>query len=144
MRPLQAHCHLGLGKLYRRAGRADRARIELTAAVEMLRAMDVTFWLPEAETELSGAIGDPNRVISTCSSRGRLRRLGVAEPTTQTRSTQKLTIIQSQDEFFDLKSKFKFAKMGVRGAKKELSETPLSLPCSIYLFLRLRIDIEET
>jgi hypothetical protein len=65
MRPLQAHCHLGLGKLYRRAGRADRARIELTAAVEMLRAMDVTFWLPEAETELSGAIGDPNRVIST-------------------------------------------------------------------------------
>jgi tetratricopeptide (TPR) repeat protein len=52
MRPLQAHCHLGLGKLYRRTGRVREARIELSAAVEMLRAMEMAFWLPEAESEL--------------------------------------------------------------------------------------------
>jgi hypothetical protein len=52
MGPLQAHCHLSLGKLYRRMGRPDEARAELTRAAEMLRAMGMTFWLPEAETEL--------------------------------------------------------------------------------------------
>jgi class 3 adenylate cyclase/tetratricopeptide (TPR) repeat protein len=52
MRPLQAHCHLGLGKLHRRAGRAQKARLELSAAVEMLRTMEMAFWLPEAEAEL--------------------------------------------------------------------------------------------
>ena len=53
MRPLQAHCHLGLGKLYRRTGRAGEARAELGTGVEMLRAMEMTFWLPEAEAELA-------------------------------------------------------------------------------------------
>jgi tetratricopeptide (TPR) repeat protein len=52
MRPLQAHCHLGLGKLYGRTGRAREACIELSAAVEMLRAMEMEFWVPEAESEL--------------------------------------------------------------------------------------------
>ncbi len=56
MRPLQAHCHLGLGKLYRRIGRVDEARGELRAAVEMLRAMEMMFWLPEAEAELAVAV----------------------------------------------------------------------------------------
>ena len=54
MRPLQAHCDSGLGKLYRRLGRLDEARAELTAVV-MLREMGMTFWLPEAEAELTGA-----------------------------------------------------------------------------------------
>jgi tetratricopeptide (TPR) repeat protein len=53
MRPLQAHCHLGLGKLYRRIGRHDEARAELATAVSMLREMGMTFWLPEAEAELA-------------------------------------------------------------------------------------------
>jgi tetratricopeptide (TPR) repeat protein len=55
MRPLVAHCRLGLGKLLRRTGRADEARAELTTAVEMLRAMGMTFWLAEAERELAKA-----------------------------------------------------------------------------------------
>ena len=42
MRPLQAHCHLGLGKLYRRVGRLDEARAELATAVTMLREMGMT------------------------------------------------------------------------------------------------------
>jgi hypothetical protein len=52
MRPLQAHCHLGLGTLYRRIGRLGEARAELTGAVGMLREMGMTFWLPEAEAEV--------------------------------------------------------------------------------------------
>ncbi|HZO28104.1 MAG TPA: AAA family ATPase [Chloroflexota bacterium] len=55
MRPLQAHCHLGLGKLYRRVGRLDEARTELATAVTMLREMGMEYWLPEAERELAGA-----------------------------------------------------------------------------------------
>jgi hypothetical protein len=54
MRPLQAHCHLGLGKLYRRISRLDEARAELATAVPMLREMGMAFWLPEAERELAG------------------------------------------------------------------------------------------
>jgi tetratricopeptide (TPR) repeat protein len=53
MRPLQAHCHLGLGKLYVKIGRHDTARVELTAATEMYRAMEMTFWLPQAEVALA-------------------------------------------------------------------------------------------
>jgi tetratricopeptide (TPR) repeat protein len=53
MRPLQAHCHLGLGKLHRRVGRREEARAELVTAVTMLREMGMAFWLPEAEAELA-------------------------------------------------------------------------------------------
>jgi tetratricopeptide (TPR) repeat protein len=53
MRPLLAHCYLGLGTLYSRTGRAEHARAELTAAIELYRAMDMTFWLPQAETALA-------------------------------------------------------------------------------------------
>jgi tetratricopeptide (TPR) repeat protein len=57
MRPLQAHCHLRLGKLYVKTGRRDAARVELTAAIELYRAMAMTFWLPQAETSLAEAGG---------------------------------------------------------------------------------------
>jgi class 3 adenylate cyclase/tetratricopeptide (TPR) repeat protein len=48
MRPEVAHCHLGLGKLYRRTG--DRAKVDehLTAAASMYRAMEMSFWLAQA------------------------------------------------------------------------------------------------
>ncbi|HTE86004.1 MAG TPA: AAA family ATPase, partial [Dehalococcoidia bacterium] len=55
MRPLQARCHLGLGKLYRRVGRVGDSRAELATAVEMLSAMGMTHWLPEAEDNLARA-----------------------------------------------------------------------------------------
>jgi len=57
MRPLQAHCHLGLGRLYRRIGRHDEAHAELATAVAMLREMGMAFWLPEAERELANVGG---------------------------------------------------------------------------------------
>jgi len=54
MRPLLAHCHLGLGKLDRRAGRHEQAHEHLTAATAMYREMDMRFWLEKAETDLRG------------------------------------------------------------------------------------------
>jgi tetratricopeptide (TPR) repeat protein len=52
MRPLQAHCHLGLGKLYAKIGRRAEARTDLSAAIELYRAMEMTFWLSQAEAAL--------------------------------------------------------------------------------------------
>jgi class 3 adenylate cyclase/tetratricopeptide (TPR) repeat protein len=56
MRPLVAHCHLGLAKLYRRAGRRDKARDHLTIATTMYRKMDMRFWLEQAEVEMGGLV----------------------------------------------------------------------------------------
>jgi tetratricopeptide (TPR) repeat protein len=53
MRPLQAHCHHGLGRLYSQTGRREDARAELSAAITLYRAMDMTFWLPQAEAALA-------------------------------------------------------------------------------------------
>ena len=49
MRPLVAHCHLGLGKLYRRTGKREQAQEHLTTATTMYREMDMRFWLEQAE-----------------------------------------------------------------------------------------------
>ena len=53
MRPLQAHCHRGLGTLYGLVGREPQARAALSTAVELYRAMAMTFWLPQAEAALA-------------------------------------------------------------------------------------------
>jgi tetratricopeptide (TPR) repeat protein len=52
MRPLVAHCHLGLGKLYQRAGARKRAAKHLTTATTMYLDMDMPFWLEQAEAEI--------------------------------------------------------------------------------------------
>jgi class 3 adenylate cyclase/tetratricopeptide (TPR) repeat protein len=57
MRPLQAHCHLGLGTLYAKSGRREQARTELSAAIGLYRAMDMTFWLPQTEAALAQVEG---------------------------------------------------------------------------------------
>jgi tetratricopeptide (TPR) repeat protein len=54
MRPLVAHCHLGLGKLYRRTGDRAKAEEHLTTASTMYHEMGMTFWLEKAEAELGG------------------------------------------------------------------------------------------
>jgi predicted ATPase/class 3 adenylate cyclase len=53
MRPLQAHCHRGLGTLYAKIGRVEQARTELSDAIALCRAMEMTFWLPQAEAVLA-------------------------------------------------------------------------------------------
>jgi hypothetical protein len=52
MRPLVAHCHLGLGKLYRRTGNRAQAQERLTTATSMYRDMGMTYWLEKAEAEV--------------------------------------------------------------------------------------------
>jgi hypothetical protein len=56
MRPLQAHCHLGLGTLYAKVGRQEQTRAELATAIELYRSMEMTCWLTQAETALAGMV----------------------------------------------------------------------------------------
>jgi tetratricopeptide (TPR) repeat protein len=53
MRPLQAHCHRGLGTLYTTIGQVGQAATELSTAIAMYQAMEMTFWLPQTETALA-------------------------------------------------------------------------------------------
>ncbi len=54
MRPLVAHCHLGLGKLYRRTGKREQAQEHLRTATTMYSDMEMRFWLEQAEAEMGG------------------------------------------------------------------------------------------
>jgi class 3 adenylate cyclase/tetratricopeptide (TPR) repeat protein len=51
MRPLVAHCHLGLGKLYHRTDKREQAQVHLTTATTMYREMGMTYWLDKATQE---------------------------------------------------------------------------------------------
>jgi len=57
MRPLQAHCHLSLGTLYVKISQREQARTELSTAIALYRAMEMTFWLPQAEAALAQVEG---------------------------------------------------------------------------------------
>jgi len=57
MRPLVAHCHLGLGKLYRRPSDPAKAEEHLATATAMYREMGMNFWMEKAEA----AMGPPHR-----------------------------------------------------------------------------------
>jgi class 3 adenylate cyclase/tetratricopeptide (TPR) repeat protein len=54
MRPLVAHCHLGLGTLYRRTGLREQAQEHLTTANAMYREMGMGFWLAKAQAASAG------------------------------------------------------------------------------------------
>jgi Tfp pilus assembly protein PilF len=53
MRPLQAHCRLGLGTLYLTLGQREQAHAALATAIDLYRAMGMTFWLPQVEAMLA-------------------------------------------------------------------------------------------
>jgi tetratricopeptide (TPR) repeat protein len=57
MRPLMAHCYRGLGALSATIGQAEQARAELSTAIDLYRAMAMTFWLPQAEAALAEVEG---------------------------------------------------------------------------------------
>jgi hypothetical protein len=57
MRPLQAHCHRALGTLAAMTGQGEQASMALSTAIEWSRAMDMTFWLPQAEAALAPVEG---------------------------------------------------------------------------------------
>jgi tetratricopeptide (TPR) repeat protein len=52
MRPLQAHCHRGLGMLYATIGQREQDRTELSIAVDLYQAMEMTLWLPKTAAAL--------------------------------------------------------------------------------------------
>ncbi len=52
MRPLVAHCHRGLAKLYQRTGKPEQARDHFTTATTMYREMGMRFWLERAEADI--------------------------------------------------------------------------------------------
>jgi class 3 adenylate cyclase/tetratricopeptide (TPR) repeat protein len=73
MRPLQAHCHRGLGTLYASTGQWEQARTALSTAIALYRAMEMTFWLPQAEATLkqvsdgrvgTGGVPNPMGIVS--------------------------------------------------------------------------------
>jgi len=57
MRPLLAHCHLGLGTLYAATGQRQQARTELSTAIALYHDMEMTFWLPQTEAVLAQVEG---------------------------------------------------------------------------------------
>jgi tetratricopeptide (TPR) repeat protein len=56
MRPLVAHCHLGLGRLLRVTGETGQARRHLAVAATIYREIDVPYWLERAEAEMNRLI----------------------------------------------------------------------------------------
>jgi hypothetical protein len=49
MKPLLAHCHMGLARYHIKLGEEANARSEIATAAEMYRSLNMNFWLPEAE-----------------------------------------------------------------------------------------------
>jgi hypothetical protein len=52
MRPLVAHCHLGLSTIYRRMDDCAKAQEPLTTAATMYGEMGMSFRLEKADAEL--------------------------------------------------------------------------------------------
>ena len=52
MRPLVAHCHLSLGRLFQREAKWERAHEHLTTAMAMYREMGMRYWLEQVEVEM--------------------------------------------------------------------------------------------
>ena len=52
MRPLVAHCHAGLARLYGRTGKQQQADEHLATATMMYREMDMTYWLERLARQL--------------------------------------------------------------------------------------------
>jgi hypothetical protein len=52
MRPLTAHCYLGLGQLDTMLGEVPKAREHLGRALNLYREMGMQLWLEQAETTL--------------------------------------------------------------------------------------------
>jgi hypothetical protein len=53
MRPLVAHCHTGLGRVYRRTGQREQAQEYFVTATALYRKMDMPFWLEKVKTDMS-------------------------------------------------------------------------------------------
>ena len=57
MRPLQAHCHRGLGTWYAMTDQREQAHAELSRTIELYQTMEMAFWVPQAEKALAQLAG---------------------------------------------------------------------------------------
>jgi tetratricopeptide (TPR) repeat protein len=55
MRPLKARCHLALSRLLIKSGQIGQARVEVSTAIDLFQAMQMTYWLPQTEAVLMQA-----------------------------------------------------------------------------------------
>jgi tetratricopeptide (TPR) repeat protein len=55
MRPLVAHSHFGLSRLYYRAGKRKEVQEHLAIAITHYRELGMQFWLQKAEVEVDGS-----------------------------------------------------------------------------------------
>jgi class 3 adenylate cyclase/tetratricopeptide (TPR) repeat protein len=53
MRPLQAHCRVGIGKAYVKRRSVAQACAEVAAALELYRSMEMIFWAEQAESAVA-------------------------------------------------------------------------------------------
>jgi tetratricopeptide (TPR) repeat protein len=60
MRPLYAHCRFGLGAVSIKTAQREQACAELSAAIELYRALEMTFWLPQAEAAMASLDSPPS------------------------------------------------------------------------------------
>ena len=63
MRPLLAHCHVGLGKLYWRSAATDTSEEHLTTAMAMMREMEMGLWLERGGSGVEGVGRDALRAV---------------------------------------------------------------------------------
>ncbi len=54
-----AHCHFGLGKLYRQTSTREKTQEHFKTAIAMYREMNMQFWLEQVETALGPSRGSP-------------------------------------------------------------------------------------
>src|SRR5262249_21345388 len=77
MRPLVAHCHVGLGKLYRRADNVTQAEEDLTHCVAMMGGVGKGLWVEKAWAEMKGmGLEEANKCTSFWGTRGSLAKPG--------------------------------------------------------------------
>jgi len=67
--PLVAHCHLGLGKLYRRTGEREQAQGRLATATTMYHEMDMPFWLEQAEKQVNSSEAPVDKFVTRTTTR---------------------------------------------------------------------------
>ncbi len=53
MRPLQAHCHFGIGKIHAQVENLAKARAELQSAISLYKASSMTYWSSKTEDTLA-------------------------------------------------------------------------------------------
>jgi hypothetical protein len=86
MRPVIAHCHLGLARSLRSARRQSEAEQHFSVATAMYQQMGIDFWLPGRSRASSSRSGTSSSCPPRCCGRPRRRCAGARAPSGGRRS----------------------------------------------------------